>query len=246
MSSDRVILNPRVQPTHYSLQLEPDLDALTFTCKEEIHLTISDTTALTSVVLHSKEIHLEDASLRFASSGETAVLEGVAYNLKATTVTLSFDKALPVGDAVLSISYRGILNADMAGFYRSYYTDADGKKKTMASTQFESLDARRAFLCVDEPAVKATFAVSITLPAHLTALSNMPETSTAYLPARHGVPYKKVGAPLPLSLFSLSPSSPHKEVALGVLPSLSSSPPLSPLSPLVRPLSRRDVPADLG
>ena len=191
MAMDRVILNPKVKPTHYVLELEPDLEALSFTCREDVHLTVSEA-GLSAVVLHSKEIAVEDASLRFVASGETASLEGVAYALKATTVTLTFDKPMPVGDVVLSISYRGILNSDMAGFYRSYYTDADGKKKTMASTQFESLDARRAFLCVDEPAVKATFAVSIVLPAHLTALSNMPETSTAHLPARKGVAYKKV------------------------------------------------------
>ena len=33
--------------------------------------------------------------------------------------------------------------SDMAGFYKSNYSDADGNKKVMASTQFEALDARR-------------------------------------------------------------------------------------------------------
>ena len=32
---------------------------------------------------------------------------------------------------------------DMSGFYKSNYSDADGNKKVMASTQFEALDARR-------------------------------------------------------------------------------------------------------
>ena len=40
----------------------------------------------------------------------------------------------------------------------------------------------RAFLCWDEPAIKATFEVVIIIPAHLTALSNMPETESRYLP----------------------------------------------------------------
>eukprot|EP01034_Spumella_vulgaris_P034598 gene34598-42677_t len=70
----------------------------------------------------------------------------------------------------------------MAGFYKSAYSDVNGDKKIMASTQFEALDARRAFPCWDEPAVKATFAVTLIIPSHLTALSNMPELSTTHLP----------------------------------------------------------------
>jgi puromycin-sensitive aminopeptidase len=45
----------------------------------------------------------------------------------------------------------------------------------MASTQFESLDARRAFPCWDEPARKAAFGVTLVVPVELTAFSNMPE-----------------------------------------------------------------------
>ena len=72
----------------------------------------------------------------------------------------------------------------MAGFYKSMYSDANGTKKVMVSTQFEALDARRAFPCWDEPAVKATFSVTLIVPAHLTALSNMPEVSSTYLPGK--------------------------------------------------------------
>lgn len=66
----------------------------------------------------------------------------------------------------------------MAGFYRSSYTDIDGKSRIMASTQFEALDARRAFPCWDEPAAKAVFGVTLTIPSNLQALSNMPELSS--------------------------------------------------------------------
>ena len=78
---------------------------------------------------------------------------------------------------------------------RSTYTDAAGESKLMASTQFESIDARRCFPCWDEPRRKATFEVTLTVPRHMIALSNMPSrrhrdngpdagtTTTSFMPS---------------------------------------------------------------
>ena len=64
----------------------------------------------------------------------------------------------------------------MAGFYRSKYL-VHGEPRWMATTQFESTDARRSFPCWDEPALKATFKISLIIPKDLSALSNMPVAS---------------------------------------------------------------------
>jgi aminopeptidase N len=83
--------------------------------------------------------------------------------------TFSFSEELPAGKATLSITYTGILNNELRGFYLSKTT-----RRNYAVTQFESTDARRAFPCFDEPAFKATYDVSLIIGAGDTAISNGP------------------------------------------------------------------------
>lgn len=61
----------------------------------------------------------------------------------------------------------------MAGFYRSTYKRDDGSIGIMATTQMAAADCRRAFPCFDEPALKATFTVTLVADNALTCLSNM-------------------------------------------------------------------------
>ena len=109
---------------------------------------------------------------------------GFAEDTKSQRSTISFAEALPEApEASVSIEFTGILNHDMAGFYRSQYKPAapaaasvprDDEFHYMFSTQFEACDARRAFPCFDEPNLKATFDFAIEIPDDLVALSNMP------------------------------------------------------------------------
>ena len=59
--------------------------------------------------------------------------------------TLSFEAPVAAGAWTLHLEFRGALNDKLRGFYRSTYTDDGGATHTIATTQFESADARRAF-----------------------------------------------------------------------------------------------------
>ncbi|NXA27343.1 AMPN Aminopeptidase, partial [Ibidorhyncha struthersii] len=74
--------------------------------------------------------------------------------------------------------FTGELADDLAGFYRSEYVDELGNTKVVATTQMQAADARKAFPCFDEPAMKANFTVTLIHPSDHSAISNMPAIST--------------------------------------------------------------------
>ena len=93
--------------------------------------------------MHCKELCFASASYLVKGTDDVREAEQINVNFKANTVTFVFGDALPASASlVLTIKYSGFLNNEMAGFYRSSYTDIHGETKIMASTQFESLDAR--------------------------------------------------------------------------------------------------------
>jgi aminopeptidase 2 len=81
------------------------------------------------------------------------------------------------------MKFTGQLNDKMAGFYRSTYKNHDGTEGVMATTQMEPTDARRAFPCFDEPALKAEFTITLIADKKLTCLSNMDVASETEISA---------------------------------------------------------------
>ena len=168
MSTNPYRLPRTVVPSNYQIHLTPDLEKFTFDGRVEIDLDINE--SVTSFALNAKELELSGASVTVA--GQTYVSGAPSFDEEYETATFTFDAALPTGAAVATITFTGILNDQLHGFYRSTYTDNNGVSHTIATTQFESHDARKAFPCWDEPAFKATYEVTLVVPSHLAAYSN--------------------------------------------------------------------------
>lgn len=162
-----VRLSPHIVPTKYELSLTPDLEAFVFEGSETVHLTLKK--SVKNITLHAAEIDIESAHIDAGALAMAATK--ISYNEAAETATITFNQSVPKGTAALTLRFRGILNDKMRGFYRSSY-EHEGKLRHLATTQFESTDARRAFPCFDEPAVKAIFEVALTVPSASTAISN--------------------------------------------------------------------------
>ena len=161
--ADPYRLPPDVVPSAYQLVLEPDLDAATFEGEVSIAVEVVESTA--EVVLNAIDLQIDLAEV----DGRPAAVTLDADHGRAT---LRLDEPLATGPATVHLAFRGTLNDKLRGFYRSTFTDSTGTEHTIATTQFESTDARRAFPCWDEPALKATFAVTLVVPEDLLAVSN--------------------------------------------------------------------------
>ncbi|KAL5005760.1 hypothetical protein ScPMuIL_016918 [Solemya velum] len=160
-----------VKPINYSLRMKPNLKAFTFEGSEDIDVEVGKST--NQVSLNSSEIEVLDVYFQHEGSDEKQKAE-IAYEKENEKVIFTFPAALQTGKGVLSVKFSGILNDQMKGFYRSKFKTSDGQEGFHAVTQFEACDARRAFPCWDEPAVKATFDITLVLPQNKLGLSNMP------------------------------------------------------------------------
>jgi puromycin-sensitive aminopeptidase len=160
-----------VRPERYRIELRPDLERFTFTGDESITIRVRQ--PVKSIELNASQLEVTKATLQ--RRGERALpVKGIESLKDQQRIRLTFDAAIPGGEATLRLGFSGVLNDQLAGFYRSRYTMSDGTQGYMAATQFESTDARRAFPCWDEPAAKAVFEVSIVVPDGMTSLSNTP------------------------------------------------------------------------
>ncbi|TLZ68757.1 MAG: M1 family metallopeptidase [Methanobacteriota archaeon] len=160
-----------VRPEKYTIELRPDLNRFTFQGEESVAIRILRPAK--TIVLHASQLEVTKADLRL-QGGRRMPAAKIEHVKEVQRLQLTFETSIPQGDATLHLVFSGVLNDELAGFYRSKYTMADGKEGYMAATQFESTDARRAFPCWDEPAAKATFQVSLVAPDGMAAVSNTP------------------------------------------------------------------------
>lgn len=155
-------LSPQFTPRHYDVVLDINEQQNSF----EGSVTITGTPAQNgSLILHAKQLNIAS----------------VAVNGRAADITIgdfdelriSAENIVAAEEHVLTLTFSGTASDAMHGMYPCYFT-SEGTEKKLFATQFESHHAREVFPCIDEPAAKATFALTLTHDSKSTALSNMP------------------------------------------------------------------------
>ena len=151
-------------PNHYNLTLD-----LTRAEEKEFSGTviISGDSTSESISLHSKGLTIQSATI---DNQPADISFGEFDELRLSQPNLEN------GNHTIHINFSGTITDAMHGLYPCYFTH-DGIKKQLFATQFESHHAREVFPCVDEPAAKAEYDLTLITRPGITVLGNMPVKS---------------------------------------------------------------------
>jgi len=118
-----------VTPTEYTITLQPDYNNFT-TFTGEVEITVQAITNTKNISLHYDKINIESRTVTDLNGNEFE-LDDDSYDETTNiyTLTLKSDELTAKEFYRINIQYNGQLLDDMAGFYRSSYTTADGVKR---------------------------------------------------------------------------------------------------------------------
>jgi tricorn protease interacting factor F2/3 len=152
----------------YELFLDVDFRNLRFDGKVRIRLDSETDVKLNSVELEIVEVEADGRPVKYNLEGE---------NLSVKTGKFAGE---------LSIKYRGSISDKLVGLYKAAYNGG-----YVASTQFEAASARRMLPCLDHPAYKAEFKLTVRTDSDTSVISNMPPTSVKVDGPRKTVEFRK-------------------------------------------------------
>ncbi|KAK3609374.1 hypothetical protein CHS0354_036614 [Potamilus streckersoni] len=172
---DSVRLPSSLIPSHYSLEITPNIygSKENFSFDGFVRIKVVCKEKRDIIWLHSKS--LTHTEIRITDS-EDRIVPVFSWDLedKREFLIIAMGESLKPGEIYyIEIKYHGQILNDLKGFFYSSYKDGAGEKYIF-STQMQPTDARKVLPCFDEPALKATFNVTIIRRKELTSLSNMP------------------------------------------------------------------------
>ena len=210
-----------VRPTAQSLSLEVDPGQPRFSGSTDIQLRVES--PVQDFWVSARELHVRSAIIQRGAEKWPVTIEA---DDERGAARVRSTRSIPAGEVVLHVEFDAAFNPRLVGLYRVKSTGG-----WAAYTQFESIDARRAFPCFDEPAFKIPWSVDLTVPAGLQAFGNTPVVEdTPAVPGTRRVRFATT-RPLPSYLVAF---------AVGDLDVVSPEP-LPPSSVRDRPLPVRGI-----
>ena len=185
-------LGHEVVPTFESLRLDLDAGKPGYSGTARIALKVATTTD--SIQLHARDLELVKVTLRAAKKAVPVSWTAGEHGI----LTVRAAAPLAPGAATLELEFTNDFDTRANSLYR---LETGGH--AYAFTQFETIAAREAFPCFDEPEFKIPWQLTLTVPrAHL-AISNTPVARDTVVGAKRRITFEKT-PPLPSYLLAIA------------------------------------------
>jgi puromycin-sensitive aminopeptidase len=178
MSKNVTRLFRQFEPEHYSLDITPNAETMTFSGK--VVITGKKTGRPSQrLTLHQKDLKITKAKItRHDRKGDQEVsIDRINVQKSFDEVRLHSNEMLYPSHYTIELEFSGTITRQMNGLYPCYFKEG-AKEKNLLATQFESHHAREVFPCIDEPEAKATFDLTLNTPKGQTVLANTPVKTT--------------------------------------------------------------------
>ncbi|HEV2120446.1 MAG TPA: M1 family metallopeptidase [Candidatus Bathyarchaeia archaeon] len=139
------------QVKEYDLFLDVDFDDLKFSGTVRIEMSSTGNISLDAVDLEVTNVKANGQSLPFKHHANIVDIQTGQFS------------------GTLEVDYKGRVSDSLTGFYKAPYGE-----KYILTTHFEAGHARRLLPCIDHPAYKAHFKLSVRTRNDLSIISNMP------------------------------------------------------------------------
>jgi len=163
VAAANIRLDSSVTPVFEDVTLDLNSDQKDYSGTVRIELRVRQTTS--EFQFHAEEMVLDRVELTGKKGPVDLTIEDGDEGLRMVTCASELAK----GDYVLEIDFHKEYNTKAVGLYRMEY-----EGQGYLFTQFESVDARKAFPCWDEPIFKHEWQLSITIPMQHAVLTNTP------------------------------------------------------------------------
>ncbi|EDV25756.1 uncharacterized protein TRIADDRAFT_442, partial [Trichoplax adhaerens] len=161
-----------IKPIHYHLYLQPDYQKLINQGNVTVSLHCHQKTDF--ILFHGRGLQINDIRIIDQSTGNELTVKRTLQDPRNDYYYVQVNSSLVTAtNYTLVIQFSGLIYPNrLRGFYRSTYVTASGQKRYLYTTDFEPTDARMAFPCFDEPAMKASFELTVVVPPGYHALFN--------------------------------------------------------------------------
>ncbi|HYR28588.1 MAG TPA: M1 family aminopeptidase [Thermoanaerobaculia bacterium] len=189
LSAATVRLGNDVLPTAQSVQLTVDPRKDDYTGSVTVDLDVKKATA--SFLMHSEDMTITSLKIDGADATHAKGEDG--------TITITAAAPLKPGKHTLTAAFTNKFNRRAVGLYKMMTKDGE----PYLFTQFQAIDARRAFPVFDEPRFKIPYEINVSIPEQYEAISNASIAAESKADGAKNIRFAKT-KPLPSYLVALA------------------------------------------